>query len=197
MLAKLKTPRTLPHRWIGAALALVLAAGLSTALASGADGRWLHVRIDGNRDEQVNVNVPLSFVASVLPMIDSDELSGGILTLDDAEFEGIDLRQLLDAVRDSPDGDYITVRSRDEDVRVSKLDGFLRIDVEDGRDRVKVRFPLAVVDALLDNSNGNRLNLMAAIDALADYDSGDLVSVESSDGETVRIWIDSDQAGSR
>ena len=183
---------------VASALALTLALTTVAATAAHAtDGRWLHVRVDGNRDEQVNVNVPLSFVSSLLPMIESDELNNGILLLDDAQLDGIDLQQLLNAVRDSPDGDYVTVRSRDENVRVSKLDGFLRIDVEEGRDQVKVRFPLTVVDALLDNSNGNRLNLIAAIDALAEYDEGDLVSVESSDGESVRIWIDSDQTGDR
>jgi len=58
---------------------------------------------------------------------------------------------------------------------------------------VRVRFPLDVVDALLSGGE-NELDLIAALDALADHGGGDLVTVESDD-ESIRVWIDTDADG--
>ena len=46
--------------------------------------RWLHVRVEegGARGETVSVNVPLSVVESMLPLIHIEELEGGKLNLD-------------------------------------------------------------------------------------------------------------------
>ena len=52
--------------------------------------------------------------------------------------------------------------------------------------------PLEVVDAMVAGKDGE-LDLLAALEALADYD-GDLVTVESEDS-FVRIWIDSTDSG--
>ena len=181
------------HRITIAVLALALAG--SAALA-GADGRWLHVRIEDHRggDDQVSVNLPLSFVKSMLPMIQTDELRGGSLYLDDREFEGIELYKLAEAILDAPDAEFITVRSDDENVVVAKERGFIIIRAHERRDQVTVRFPIEVIDAMVGHGDTGRLDLTAALDALADYDHGDLVQVDSDD-TSVRIWIDSDETG--
>lgn len=172
---------------------LLLATG--TALA-GMEGRWLHVRVQDHDDdgEYVAVNVPLELVGALLPTIETDEFRGGRIVIDDDDFEEIDLRAALKALRDTPDGEYVTVRSRDENVRVAKERGFFLIDAEDDDgDKVRVRMPLKVVDAML-GSGRNEIDLMAALDVLADSGNGDLVTVESDDS-SVRVWIDSDQTG--
>lgn len=163
-----------------------------------AGGRWIHVRVQDLRggDDSISVNVPLSMIGSFLPEIDIDDFTNsedGWIGLDRGS-AGVSLREILDAVRDAPDGEFLRIRSRDENVRVVKENGFLRIDVDepDG-DRVRIRLPIEVVEAML-ASDEDRIDLEAALDALADFDGEDLITVESDDS-TIRIWIDDRENG--
>ena len=172
---------------------LLLATG--SALA-GVEGRWLHVRVQDHDDdgEYVAVNVPLELVGALIPTIETEEFRGGRIVLDDDDFEEIDLHAALKALRDTPDGEYVTVRSRDENVRVAKERGFFIIDAEDDSgDKARIRMPLEVVDAML-GAGRNEIDLMAALDVLADSGNGDLIVAETDDS-SVRIWIDSNQTG--
>lgn len=167
---------------------------LATSLAAASSGRWLHVRVDeqGYGDSNVRVNIPLDLVEAILPTIQTDELSNGIIQLDDADLEGIDLPELLRALQDAPDADFVTVKEKDSTVRVSKEGGFLLVNADDDGEKVRVRMPLEVVDALIGSREGE-IDLLAGLRALADY-GGDLVTVESDD-TTVRVWIDSSDSG--
>jgi hypothetical protein len=149
--------------------------------------------------ERVNVNIPLSVVEQMLPLISVDELQQGKLLLDevDDDLEGIDLRELAAALRDAPDADFVTVESDDEHVRIAKEGEFLVVRAEDrGRhsgESVRVRVPLAVVDALV-GGDPHELDLVAALRVLGEYEGDPLVDVESDDS-SVRIWIDSSENG--
>lgn len=175
------------------ALGLVLAASL--AMAGGGD-RWLHVRVEegGDDGERVRVNIPLSLVESILPHIEVDVLQHGRIDLDEIledELDGeIDVRAILEEIRNVDDAEFVTVESPHENVRISKEKGFILVHVEelDGDETVYVRIPLTVVDAML-VPDSNELDLAAAVRALGDYGDGDLVTVESRN-EMVRIWID-------
>ena len=180
------------RKWITFALMVCLTTG--TALA-GADGHWLHVRVEESGDgEKVNVNIPLSVVMAILPAIETDEFRNGRINIGRGEIEDIDLHEVLKAFKDAPDADFVTIEGRDESVRVSKERGFLLVNVDADGDHVRVRFPLDVVDALLSGGD-NELDLVAALDALADHGGGDLVTVESDD-ESIRVWIDTSSDGS-
>jgi hypothetical protein len=178
-----------------AAAALILLAALPAA-AGELDGRWLHIRVqehDGD-EEYVAINIPLQLVEAILPTIETDEFSRGKVILDDDELEGVDLRAMLEAVRDTPDAEFITVRSRDENVRVAKESGFLVVLAEDSDfERVRVRMPLDAVEAMVGGS-GDEIDLLAGLRVLADRADSDLVTVESTDS-SVRIWIDSSDSG--
>jgi hypothetical protein len=172
---------------------ILLAAG-SAVSAGNLDGQWLHVLVEESGDDQetVRVNLPLQLAHAVLPTLDIDhELRDGKVFLDDVDMHGVDLRQILAALRDTPDAEFVKVRSEDETVRVAKENGFLVVlaDETDG-ERVRVTVPLDVIDALLSGSDPNELDLVAALEALANYSGGDLVTVESDD-TMVRVWIDS------
>ena len=188
MTARLKTMRT------GAILfaLLILATGL--ALAS-TEGRWLHVRVEStdHDGESVKVNIPLELVAAILPTLEFDEFRHGKVYLPDSEIEGIDLRQILEALRDAPDADFVTVSGRNESVVVAKENGLLVVRVDGDDEHVRVKIPLDVVDAML-TGNENEIDLVAGLEALAAYGGGDLIRVES-DGELVRVWIDSTETG--
>lgn len=181
---------------IAIAAAAVLLFSAATVSVAGLEGRWFHVRVQDHGDdgEFVNINLPLQLVESLLPTIQTDEFSGGRIVLDDADLEGIDLHAILSALRDTPDGEFVTVRSRDESVRVAKEAGFLVVLAEESdNESVRIQMPLTVVDAML-ASGGNELDLLAGLHALADFDGGDLITVKSDDS-FVRIWIDSSEDG--
>jgi hypothetical protein len=175
----------------GLILALLFTAGTASA-----SDRWLHVRVqeDGPDGERVSVNIPIQLVEAILPTIETDEMSGGMIHLHDADMEGIDLRELLKALQDAPDAEFVTVEGRDESVRVAKENDFIVVKAEeDDGEKVRVTMPLDVVDAML-GGDSDKLDLVAALDALASYDGGDLVTVESEDSH-IRIWIDSSESG--
>lgn len=182
--------------FLSGCLALILATTASVA----SNDLWLHIKVGekGRGSENVNINVPLSMIEALLPMIDTPELRGGRIRvqhhLDDDLFGGVDLRKVLEALRDAPDADFVTVKSDDESVRVAKERGMLRIDVDSRWDSEKVRVtvPLAMVEAML-GGDPDEIDIIAGIRALADHGAGDLVTVESDD-ETVRIWVDDRQS---
>jgi hypothetical protein len=180
------------------ALALVLAFVLGSGIVAAADP-WVHIRVAGNDDgEDVRVNVPLTLVRTLITSVETDELRDGKIQIDDADFDDVDLRAMLEAVRDTEDAEFVRIRDDESDVRVAKEAGHLIVHVdprEGGDERVRVRVPMAVVEALLEGVEATgELNLEAAIDALAAFRGQDLVTVEGDD-ERVRIWID-DSAGS-
>ncbi len=184
-------------------LAVVLLAATATLapMASARAGqatqpeRWLHVRVDNQaaKGEMVRINVPLSLAEKVLPTIHNDKLHDGKITVRQANVNGVDLRALLDAVRTTRDGEFVTVQGTNGEVRVVKQAGYLLVHVRENKEaspkRVEIRVPLTVVDALL-SSGTNELDLVAALRALGAHGDTELVSVKD-EKSTVRIWLDS------
>ena len=157
--------------------------------------RWLHVRVSnpGSKEETVRVNVPLELAEKVLPTINKDRLHSGKVRFDDIDCHGVDLRALLDAVRTSKDGEFVTVQNKESDVRVAKQNGMLFVHVIDKnrgkKSQVEVKVPMRVVDALF-SAGKDELDLVAALHALSSQGDTELVSVKD-DENTVRVWLDS------
>jgi hypothetical protein len=178
--------------WAGAVI-LGLAAGAS-AWAAPAE-RWLHVRVEEGRDggETVHVNVPLTLAEKVLPAIQADRFQNGKVRLDRGDMKNVDLRAILEAVRDTRDGEFVTVQKGKDDVRVAKEKGRLVVKVREekskGGTRVDVQVPMDVVEALL-SGGGEELDVAAAIRALARHSDEVFVTVHD-EGSNVRIWVDS------
>lgn len=167
-------------------VALFLAAPLAIA-----DDRWLHINV-GEAHETVRVSVPLWLVEKLLPTVYVDSLRHGRISMG-RHHDGITPRELLDAVRNTPDGEFVTVDGRDEQVRVGKSGGYLLVKAREGRrgrgtENVEIKMPLKVLEALVAKDR-DHLDLGAAIRALSDHGDVTLVSVES-DKEKVRIWVD-------
>jgi hypothetical protein len=180
------------------ALALTMSNLAVTATAAPAPAeRYLHVKVDdASKGESVNVNVPLSMAQAILPTINKGTLHNGHVTIGEADFNGVDVRALLDAIRNAPDNEFVTVKQKDQDVRVAKLNGNLIVHVldksKDG-EKVDVTIPVKVVDALFATTKDNELDVAAAIRALSDAGDAVLVTVQDAT-EHVRIWIDSRSA---
>jgi len=179
-----------------------LLAQAPSSSSSSTSERWLHVRVvnTDDRGESVRVNVPLEMAEKVLPAIDKDRLHKGKVRFDQKEIEGVDLKALLDALRSSKDGEYVTVQGGDNDVRVAKQNGFMLVHVTEKhtatkngkpveKSRVEVKVPMKVVDALF-SAGKDELDLVAALHALSANGDTELVSVKSDDS-TVHVWLDS------
>src|SRR6202047_298643 len=157
--------------------------------------RWLHVRVDNpdSKEETVRVNVPLELAEKVLPTINRDRLQSGNVKIDEIDCHGVNLRALLDAVRTSKDGEFVTVQNKDSDVRVAKHNGMLFVHVFEKnrpkKSQVEVKVPIKVVDALF-SGDKDELDLVAGLHALSSQGDTELVSVKDAEN-VVRVWLDS------
>jgi hypothetical protein len=186
-------------------LAQTASAGSSTS-----KDQWIHVRVESTEDkgETVRVNVPVEMAEKVLPAINKDKLHNGKVHIDSAHLDDVDLATMLDAVRTAKDGEYVTVQSKENHVRVAKSNGYLFIYVTDktsarkavaksetakgnaaGETKVEVKIPMKVVDALF-SAGKDELDIVAALHALSAHGDIELVTVKDSEN-TVRVWIDS------
>ena len=184
---------------VAIAITMTLAFVLATPGLALAKGAWVHVRIlgDGVEGDRISINMPLQTVAMMLPMIESEDLKEGRIRIDGKEFDGQDLRALWKSIHDAADGEFLTMETKSEKVRVAKKGHMLTIEVEDDADgdRVDIRVPLAVVDALL-SGEGDELDLLAGLEAMETH--GQDIEVTVNDEQTaIRSWIDDDPASER
>jgi hypothetical protein len=176
-------------------LLVVLAAfWMSAAAWAAPPEHYLHVRVDNPATGQkVRVNIPLSLAAQVIPAIDNGRLRDGKVEIAHFEANGVNVKQILDALKTAPDGEFVTVQQPGENVRVAKRNGVLIVHVTDTKgekQNVDVTVPWAVAEALASTSSQNQLNVEAAIQALEKAGNMTLVTV-TGNRQNVRIWIDS------
>jgi hypothetical protein len=170
-------------------------ASSSQSTTSAPKDRWLHVRVISSdaKGETVRVNIPLELAEKVLPAINKDRLHGGRVKIDNAHMDDVDLRALVEAIRTTKDGEFVTVQSNDCDVRVAKQANHLIIHVLDKenskKSEVEVKVPMKVIDALF-SAGKDELDLVAALHALSGQGDTELVSVKDHEN-TVRVWLDS------
>lgn len=156
--------------------------------------RYLHVKVeDGGEGSSVNVNIPLAMAEKVLPAIHNNNLHEGRVAISKADMNGVDIQQILEAIRTAPDNEFVTVKEKDQDVHVLKSNGNIVIHVQDNSakdgQRVDVTVPLAVADALFSTIHDNELNISAALAALDKAGQTLTITVEDA-SQHVRIWVD-------
>ncbi len=167
----------------------------STSSASSSSDRWLHIRVISSdaKGETVRVNVPLELAEKVLPAIHQERIHDGKVKIDNAHVNDVDLRALVEAIRTTKDGEFVTVQSNDCDVRVAKQSNHLIVHVLDKgnskKSEVEIKVPMKVIDALF-SAGKDELDLVAALHALAAQGDTELVSVKDHEN-TVRVWLDS------
>lgn len=173
------------------ALFLLLALTLIFSGSALADN-WIHVKVENaNNEEYVTVNLPLSLMQAAVNMIPQDINDDVHIAIDDLDMSWSELRAFWKEVKTAPEATFVTVQSRDETVKVRKEGDFVFVRTTESSAegaQIDVQFPLAVIDSLLDAPDG-KLNFQGAMQALADFGPGNLVTVRDGD-ETVRIWID-------
>ena len=171
---------------------LFLSAG---ALLAASAQRWIHVRVEsaGGASGNVSINVPIEMASAVLPTIPTDHPHQGKFSLQ-ASVNGVDLRAMLEAVRNSPDNVFVTLEQHDKEVSVAKSGRNLLIKVVEKPSAehhlgktIAVKVPISVVRAML-SDNSNDVDLDAGIRALAR--EGDVDVTVNGEKETVRVWTD-------
>lgn len=170
-----------------AAAALLAAAPLRAADPD----RWLNVNVlDKSDGTKVEVHLPIQLVVAVLNSVDAENFHGGKVQLD-IEDADIDWPQLLAAVKDAPDGEFVKVDAPDGKVQVSKRAGTLYVNVVESSEEhatVNVTLPVAMIDALKFD-DANQIDMAALLTGLDQLPNGDLVTVEADDA-TVRVWVE-------
>lgn len=171
-------------------LAVVLMA--AAAWAAPAE-RFLHVRVDDASNQRIHISMPLSVAAKVIPAIDHGTMQNGRIQMGSFEVNGVDVIQVLNAMKDAPDGEYVTIEQPGRIVRVAKQHGLLVVHLKSNRDQghsVDVSVPWAVAAALI-SGDPHELNVDAAVQALGKTSETAEVTVKS-DRRTVSIWVDSE-----
>ncbi len=175
-------------------LSAAMVAGMATPVLAAPAERYLHVKVeDPSKGESVNVNVPLSMAEKILPTVNKGSLHNGHVTINHADLNDVDVRAILDAIRTAPDNEFVTVKEKDQDIRVAKSNGNLIVHVRDtakGGEKVDVTVPMKVVDALLSTAKQNELDVAAALQALSAEGDALLVTVQDAT-QYVRVWVDS------
>ena len=155
--------------------------------------RYLHVRVSNpGTKELVRVNVPLMLAEKVIPAINHGQLRDGKIQIGDFKANDVNIRAILDALKNAPEGEFVSVQETGNDVHVAKEHGQMVVHVIDkkGGENVDVTIPWEVAQALISNTSDDQLNVEAAIKALENVGDVTLVRVTSKD-ENVRVWIDS------
>ena len=174
--------------WIVAAIVALLAAPIALADDS---TRWVNVHVTENSSNtNVEVHLPLNLVLTVLRNVDVENFHGGHvdLELDDVD---VDFPEIFKAMKDAPDGKFVTVTSDEADVNVHKKAGMLYVSVnqkEDEMAKVEVTVPLEMMDALSFGEE-NTLNVAALLESFDQLPNGELVTVTSKEAN-VRVWIE-------
>ena len=167
----------------------------AAALMAAAAERWIHVRVESATgvSGNVSINVPIEMASAVLPSIPADHQHHGKFSLQ-ASVNGMDLRAMLDAVRNSPDNVFVTLERHDKEVSVAKSGPNLLIKVVEKPSAehhlgktIAIKVPIPVVRAMLDN-NSDEVDIDAGIRALTR--EGDVDVTVNSEKETLRVWTD-------
>lgn len=172
-------------------VAVVLTLALPVVGAAADDQRWLHITVVENGEgTNVELNLPLNLVQTLVEGIDVDGFERGKveLDLDDAD---IDWPEVLAAVRTAPDGEFVRVDSTDGQVEITKKGGTVHIHaVELGGDNAvaDISLPAAMIDAFSVDEE-DQIDVAALLRSISDLPSGDLIRVTSDDAN-VRIWVE-------
>ena len=175
-------------------MTLVAVAVLLAAPAASADEgiRWVNVQVTENSSgTNVEVHLPLNLVLTVLRNVDVENFHGGHIDLELDDDMDINFPEIMQAVKDAPDGKFVTVTSEEADVNVHKEKGTLYVTVnqkEDEMAQVEVTMPMEMMDALTFGEK-NTLDVTALLESFDNLPNGELVKVTSNDAN-VRVWIE-------
>ncbi len=155
---------------------------------------WVHMKVRDHRGHgKLTLDVPAGVIRFVSAFLPRQATASASIDINGHQFDVPRLRRAWQLAKRQPEGKMFTFADHDDTVIIGHRGGSLVVNAHSDRgrtrdERVEVRIPGQVVDALL-RGPGDRMNLAAGIQALAQAGSGELVAI-TSDRETVRIWVD-------
>ena len=172
---------------------ILLCTGVGVSAA--ASKLWVHVHVENpTKEETVKMNLPISVIESMMPLIQDKRMRDGNIRINEKEFRVEDLRKAWKDIREEGDMEFVSVQGRDGNVRIFIEGQYLLVQPDKkNKSKVDIRIPLKVVDAML-SGKGEELNLTAAVKALRDSGIKDIITVKDED-TSVRIWIDDKNIG--
>ena len=96
-------------------------------------------------------------------------------------------REVVEALAEAPDGEFVRVEERDETVVISKEGRTLKVRVTGKRESVSVNVPLHLALSALPGEDG-RIRTAALAGALSGVRFTDLVDVKNGK-DHVRVWV--------
>jgi hypothetical protein len=153
---------------------------------------WIHVEIDRDGDDHINLNLPLAAIEAAIALAPSSIVENGQLQLgQEHKVPVAAIRGMWEELRSVGDAEFATIQHEGNDVRIAREGDTILVRVsEEGDDDdadVRVEIPVPVVDALL-SGEGDMLNVRAAIQKLSTM-RGEMVLVIEANNN-IRIWID-------
>jgi len=153
---------------------------------------WIHVEIDRDGDDHINLNLPLAAIEAAIALAPSSIVENGQLQLgQEHKVPVAAIRGMWEELRSVGDAEFATIQHEGNDVRIAREGDTILVRVsEEGDDDdadVRVEIPVPVVDALL-SGEGDMLNVRAAIQELSTMRGEMILVIEANNN--IRIWID-------
>jgi len=152
-----------------------------------ASQQWLLVNVETHGPDAVNlyIPVPMGLIYPGLHFIPEDARE--IELPEDMVLNREALRKMVDVLQDCPDGDFVRVVTRSENVRIAKEGGDLLVLVQTEEENVDLRVPLEFFDELLQSIDGNKIYTADMASAFSTIRHSRFLSVRSPDAD-VTIW---------
>jgi hypothetical protein len=169
---------------------IVLAGGLAVATAAvagvAATGLVVVDVSDPGKGHHIIVPVPLVLAQTAAAFVPENKTR---VHLDDRAARYLPMaRDVLQALEEAEDAELVRVEEPGKQVSIKKEGSLLRIDVEDGDQRVSVQMPIALARSVLPEAGG-RISASQAVWALQRARLTQVVDVQGKDGERVKITI--------
>ncbi|MEE2965455.1 MAG: hypothetical protein VX427_15095 [Acidobacteriota bacterium] len=181
--------------WFASLLAVIMmvvgfGATVGTQAAQQGPESWIHIEIDREGDDHVNLNLPLAAIEAALALAPESIVRDGQLQLGQQQVPVAVIRGMWQELRSVGDAEFATIQHEGNNVRIAREGETILVRVssedDDGED-VRVEIPVPVVDALL-SGDGDMLNIRAAIQELSTM-RGEMVRVIAANNN-IRVWID-------
>lgn len=166
---------------LATAAAMPIAAGATVAATGIA---WVDVREGGPNGTRIVVPVPLLAAEVVSAFAPIPDIAG---EMGEAREHLGSARKILQALRESPDGELVRVEEKDETVVIAKEGDTLRVHVTGRKEDVSVNVPLESVAEVI--RPDGRIDPAAAIRGLRQARFQTLVEVRDGDDHVkISLW---------
>ena len=175
-----------------AVMVMFVGLGATTGTQAAQQGTepWIHIEVDREGDDHINLNLPLAAIEAALALAPESIVRDGQLQLGRQQVPVAAIRGMWQELRNVGDAEFATIQHEGNDVRIAREGETILVRVsnedDDGED-VRVEIPVPVVDALL-SGDGDMLNVRAAIQELSTM-RGEIVRVIEANNN-IRVWID-------